>query len=406
MLTDTKLRSIKPKETMYRETDSLGLSIEVKPTGKKFWRYRFRYLGKQLMMTLGTYPTMGLAEARKRRDEAKLILENGENPIDQRRKEKEEKKQDSENIITFKNVAEEYFAVNFADKSDSYSTKFLTAMKKDIYKIIGDKDIRTVSSADVLAVMKNTISRVRRQKNYGTGEVTAIENRKFIGAVMRYAIVTLRAEYDPTFAVAGAVQRPSVEHARPLTKDETKILRTKLDSYGGSTTVKNAGLTLLYTMLRTIELRRMLWEFVDFEDRLITFPIASRSTGQQRTTKKNRIHIVPMSDQVFNILQEQYKISGQQEYVFPAVYKKGMLSATTLNRMLDFIELGEVTAHDFRATASTLLNEKGYDEDWIEKQLAHSDDNKTRASYNHARYLDDRRNMLQDWADIVDGWKE
>lgn len=391
---------------MYRETDSLGLSIEVKPTGKKFWRYRFRYLGKQLMMTLGTYPTMGLAEARKRRDEAKLILENGENPIDQRRKEKEEKKQDSENIITFKNVAEEYFAVNFADKSDSYSTKFLTAMKKDIYKIIGDKDIRTVSSADVLAVMKNTISRVRRQKNYGTGEVTAIENRKFIGAVMRYAIVTLRAEYDPTFAVAGAVQRPSVEHARPLTKDETKILRTKLDSYGGSTTVKNAGLTLLYTMLRTIELRRMLWEFVDFEDRLITFPIASRSTGQQRTTKKNRIHIVPMSDQVFNILQEQYKISGQQEYVFPAVYKKGMLSATTLNRMLDFIELGEVTAHDFRATASTLLNEKGYDEDWIEKQLAHSDDNKTRASYNHARYLDDRRNMLQDWADIVDGWKE
>jgi integrase len=113
-----------------------------------------------------------------------------------------------------------------------------------------------------------------------------------------------------------------------------------------------------------------------------------------------------MSDQIFNILQEQHKLTGQQEYVFPSVYKKGMLSATTLNRMLDFIGLGEVTAHDFRATASTMLNEKGYDEDWIEKQLAHSDDNKTRASYNHAKYLDDRRKMLQDWADIVDGWEK
>lgn len=404
MLTDTRLRSLKPKDKVYRETDAEGLCLEVKPTGKKFWRYRFRYLGKQLMMTLGTYPSIGLADARKKRDAAKLILENGENPIDQRREEKKEKIDSLDNIITFKMVAEEYYKEYILTKSESYAHQFISSMKKDVYKAIGDKDIKAVSSADILMIMRNTIKRVKRQKNYGSGEVTAIANRKFIGAVMKYAVVTLRAEYDPTIAVAGAVQRPEVEHARPLTKDEAKILRTKLGNYGGSTTVKNAGLVMLYSMLRTIEIRRMQWDFVDFEEKLITFPIASRKTGQQRTTKKNRIHLVPMSEQIFNILQEQYKLTSQQEYVFPSVYKKGMLSATTLNRMLDFIGLGDVTAHDFRATASTMLNEKGYDEDWIEKQLAHADDNKTRASYNHAKYLEDRRKMLQDWADIVDGW--
>jgi integrase len=138
-------------------------------------------------------------------------------------------------------------------------------------------------TSDILTMMKNTIKRVKRQKNFGSGEVTAIENRKFVGAVMKYAIVTLRAEYDPTAAVAGAIQRPEVEHARPLTKDETKILRTKLGSYGGSTTVKNAGLVMLYSMLRTIEIRRMQWDFVDFDEKLITFPIASRKKNWPTT---------------------------------------------------------------------------------------------------------------------------
>ena len=266
--------------------------------------------------------------------------------------------------------------------------------------------MKDVTSADVLQIMKNTIKRVKKQKNFGTGEVTAIDNRKFIGAVMRYAIATLRADYDPTYAVRDAVERPEIEHARPLDKSEAKQLRNRLESYSGSHTVKNAGLAMLYSMLRTIEIRRMQWSFIDFDDKLITFPISSKKTGQTRTTKKNRIHIVPMSEQLFDLLKDQEKFTGNRDYVFAAVYKDGMLSATTLNRMLDNIGLGDVTAHDFRATASTLLYEKGYEEDWIEKQLAHADDNKTRASYNHARWLDDRRKMLQDWADIVDSWKE
>ncbi|MEO4063338.1 integrase arm-type DNA-binding domain-containing protein [Acinetobacter pittii] len=396
MLSDSKIRSAKPKEKLYRIGDSDGLCIEIKPNGKKYWRYRFQWLKKTQMMSLGEYPLVGLAEARTKRDEAKSLVASGINPVEEKENQKKAKSDEYENRVLFKHVAAEYKAEKLKNRSERYQEAFQRALDKDILKVIGDKDIKEVTSADVLTIMKKTIARVKRQKNYGTGEVSAIQNRTFIGGVMRYAIATLRAEYDPTYAVKNVVERPEIEHARPMEKHEAVQLRNKLNSYGGSTTVKNAGLVMLYSMLRTIEIRRMKWEYVDFEERTITFP--------KEMMKKKRIHIVPMSDQVFNILQEQRNIVGNREYVFPAIYQDGMLSATTLNKMLDYIGLSDVTAHDFRATASTLLNEKDYDDKWIEKQLAHADGNKTRATYNHAKYLESRRKMLQDWANIVDSW--
>lgn len=404
MLNDAKLRSLKPKEKVYRETDFDGLCLEVKPTGKKFWRYRFRLHGKQLMMTLGTYPAIGLAEARKKRDEAKAVLDTGVNPV-QDRAIKKKKAAEKDKANSFKDVAQEYIEKRLANRSPEYVSHFKDSLKRDVYPKIGKKNIRDVTSADILNIMDSTIKRIRERNMQYSGEVSAIQNRTFIGAVIRYAIATLRAEYDPTYAVRDVVDRPEIEHARPLEKKERQILITKLNSYRGTTTVKNAGLCLMYTMLRTVEIRRMTWDHIDFEDRVIKFNRVSRHNQEKRVMKKNRTHIVPMSEQVFNILKEQHKINGNREFVFAAIYKDGMLNKTTLNRMLDFIGLRDVTAHDFRATASTLLNEKGYDKDWIELQLAHTEENKTRASYNHARWLQDRRNMLQDWADIVDSWK-
>lgn len=398
MLSDSKIRSAKPKAKLYRIGDSDGLCIEIKPNGKKYWRYRFQWLKKTQMMSLGEYPIVGLAEARTKRDEAKSLVASGINPVEEKENQKKAKSDEYENRVLFKHVAAEYKAEKLKNRSERYQEAFQRALDKDILKVIGDKDIKEVTSADVLTIMKKTIARVKRQKNHGTGEVSAIQNRTFIGGVMRYAIATLRADYDPTYAVKNVVERPEIEHARPMEKHEAVQLRNKLNSYGGSTTVKNAGLVMLYSMLRTIEIRRMKWEYVDFEARTITFP--------KEMMKKKRIHIVPMSDQVFNILQEQRNIVGNREYVFPAIYQDGMLSATTLNKMLDYIGLSDVTAHDFRATASTLLNEKDYDDKWIEKQLAHADGNKTRATYNHAKYLESRRKMLQDWANIVDSWAD
>lgn len=401
MLSDAKIKTLKPKEKLYRILDAERLYIEVRPTGKKIWRFKYVFNGKEGSISLGEYPTISLLEARRLKQVEQVRLSKGLNPSDEKKK----TRQKEMSATTFKDIAAEYKEKKLKIRSHGYVDQFDRAMEKDIFKVIGKKEISKVTSADVLKVMENTLKRIQAQGNYGSGEVTAIQNRKFIGLVMRYAIVTLRAEYDPTYAVKDYITRPEVEHAKPITDLEMKKLKANLGVYKGSTTVKNAGLCLLYSMLRTIEIRRMKWEYVDFDKKTITFPISSKRNTTERTTKKNRIHIVPFSNQIELILKEQLDTNGKQEYVFPSVYKSGMLSATTLNRMLDYIGLSEVTAHDFRATASTMLNEKGYSQDWIEKQLAHAEENKTRASYNHAQYLEDRRKMLQDWADMVDGWK-
>ncbi|MCU4623452.1 tyrosine-type recombinase/integrase [Acinetobacter radioresistens] len=396
-LSDAKIKTLKPEEKTYRILDGDRLYIEVRSTGAKVWRFKFVHEGKESSMSLGEYPAIGLADARSLRDEMKSKLARGIHPVKERKQAREEKTKKITN--TFDAIAAEYLKERLVNTTERYREQFKDSLAKDISPVIGGKDVRDITSADVLNILKNTTARVRSQKNHGTGEVTAIQNRKFIGAVMRYAIATLRAENDPTYAVRDVIARPEVEHARPLSKEEKKKARTNLNTYRGTETVKNAGFILLYTMLRTIEIRRMQWSWVDFDERIINFP--------KSAMKKNREHILPMSDQVYEILQKQYLNSGNHDLVFPAIFKpQEMLGQMTLNRMLEYIGLKNVSAHDFRATASTSLYEKGYEEDWIEKQLAHANSNRTKASYDHSKHLDARRKMLQDWTDIVDSWAE
>ncbi|NDW60956.1 tyrosine-type recombinase/integrase [Acinetobacter baumannii] len=405
MLSDSKIKTLKPTEKMYRILDAERLYIEVRPSGKKIWRFKYTLNGKEGTISFGEYPSVSLADARKRKEDAKALLAKGINPVEDRNQKEEEKRAATNN--SFKAVTEEFIKEKMKYKSEGYVDRFKGAMERDIYKIIGNKPIKEVNSADVLQIMKNTMERIKKQDNFATGEAAANLNRRFIGLVMRYAIVTLRTDTDPTYAVKEAIESPQVEHARPLEPHERIILRTNIDTYKGSSTVRNATLTLLYSMLRTIEVRKMEWPFVNFEDRIIKFPRSSRRRRQERSMKMDRVHIVPMSDQLFEILKDQYAITKGQKYVFASPQKRDcMISRTTLNKMLTYIGLNDVTAHDFRATASTLLYEKGYEEAWIEKQLAHAEKNRTKASYDHSQHLEARRKMMQDWADIVDSWKE
>jgi integrase len=394
-LTDAKIKTLKPQEKVYRLLDADRLYIEVRPTGVKVWRLKYVLNGKESSMSLGEYPSVTLADARQLKDEVRAKLAKGIDPVDFRKKERQAMQVKVAN--TFDIVAKEYFEQRLNNKSDIYKTSFITSLKKDISPVIGKKDVKDVTAADVLKIIQNTVKRVSKQKNFGTGETTAIQNRKFVGAVMRYAIATLRAENDPTYAVRDVIERPKINHAKPLDRDERRTIRTNIDNYNGSETVQNAGYILLYSMLRSVEIRKMEWPWVDFDKRLVEFP--------REVMKKYRLHVLPMSDQVYEVLKKQYKNSGNKKYVFPAIYKPdGMLDKSTLNRMLKYIGLNDVTAHDFRATASTLLYEKGYEEAWIERQLAHAESNKTKASYDHSQHLDARRKMMQDWADIVDDW--
>lgn len=396
-LTDAKIKTLKPQEKVYRLLDADRLYIEVRPTGVKVWRFKYVLNGKESSMSLGEYPSVTLADARQLKDEVRAKLAKGIDPVDFRKKERQAMQGKVAN--TFDIVAKEYFEQRLNNKSDIYKTSFITSLKKDISPVIGKKDVKDVTAADVLKIIQNTVKRVSKQKNFGTGETTAIQNRKFVGAVMRYAIATLRAENDPTYAVRDVIERPKINHAKPLDRDERRTIRTNIDNYNGSETVQNAGYILLYSMLRSVEIRKMEWAWVDFDKRLVEFP--------REVMKKYRLHVLPMSDQVYEVLKKQYRNSGNKKYVFPAIYKPdGMLDKSTLNRMLKYIGLNDVTAHDFRATASTLLYEKGYEEAWIERQLAHAESNKTKASYDHSQHLDARRKMMQDWADIVDSWKD
>lgn len=405
MLSDSKIKTLKPTEKMYRILDAERLYIEVRPSGKKIWRFKYTLNGKEGTISFGEYPSVSLADARKRKEDAKALLAKGINPVEDRNQKEEEKRTATNN--SFKAVTEEFIKEKMKYKSEGYVDRFKGAMKRDIYKIIGNKPIKEVNSADVLQIMKNTMERIKKQDNFATGEAAANLNRRFIGLVMRYAIVTLRTDTDPTYAVKEAIESPQVEHARPLEPHERTILRTNIDTYKGSSTVRNATLTLLYSMLRTIEVRKMEWPFVHFDDRIIKFPRSSRRRRQERSMKMDRVHIVPMSDQLYEILRDQYAITKGQKYVFASPQKRDcMISRTTLNKMLTYIGLNDVTAHDFRATASTLLYEKGYEEAWIEKQLAHAEQNRTKASYDHSQHLEARRKMMQDWADIVDSWKD
>ena len=389
----------------YRIADQGGLCIEVRTTGTKLWRVRYRFAGKASMISLGEYPIIGLAEARQKQEEIKTLLANNIDPAVHR----VQQKLDLNNIDknSFAIIANEYASERLSEKSQTYIDAFHRSMEKDVFDIIGHKNIKDVTSADVLKIMQNTVKRVQDQGNRGTGEVTAIENRKKIGSVMRYAIATLRAENDPTYAVREVIERPEVEHARPLTPAERKYFRSRINSYGGAESTVNSIMCLFYTMLRTVEIRRMQWSFIDFENRTITFEKQTREQLKKgmRLTKKNKTHIVPMSEQVYQLLQRQKKLTGRKTYVFEAVYNGGMMPATTINRALQYI-MQNVTAHDFRATASTLLNELGYDEKWVEKQLAHQEANKTKATYDHSKHMAERRKMLQDWANIIDSWEE
>lgn len=405
MLTDTKVRTLKPKEKVYRILDAERLYIEVRPSGTKIWRFKFTSNGKEGTVSFGEYPAVTLQEARKLKENAQSKLAKGLNPSLEKKKEKLEKELLANN--TFKAIANEYMHEQMKYLSSEYVDRFQTCMETDIYKEIGNIPIKEITSTQIFTIMKNTVKRVSASSKYGTGEAAANLNRRFIGLVMRYAIITSRLDSDPTYALNGVIATPTVEHARPLNAHEKSKIITELQSYGGTTTVRNAGMCMLYSMLRTVEVRRMEWSFVDLEKDTITFPKSSRKLKQERTMKKDRIHVVPISRQLHELLVKQQVISGDQKYVFPSPQKRDcMLSRTTLNRMLEYIGLGDVTAHDFRATASTALNEQGYDEDWVELQLAHAPSNKTRASYNHAKYLSDRRKMLQEWADDIDSWKE
>ncbi len=392
-LSDVAIRAAKPSSGIVKLSDGGGLQLWIMPNGSKLWRVAYRFDGKQRLLALGSYPAVSLATARDKRDAARSLLASGIDPMDQKRRDEQASEQSRSN--TFSKLAAELL-----DKKRREGKANNTIGKREwLYGFaaneLGDRPIREISAADVLAVLK---------KVEGKGLIdTAHRLRAGIGEVFRYAIATQRAENDPTYALRGALQSLKPKHRAAVTdaKQFGALLRAIAVFEGQPTT--NAALQLMaYLFPRPGELRLAEWREFDWEHAVWTIP-ASRM-------KMRREHRVPLPTQAIAILKDLQRITGDRALVFPGLRSPlRAISENTLNAALRRMGYSqdEMTAHGFRAAASTLLNESGkWSVDSIERALAHQDGDAVRRAYARGEHWQERVAMLQWWADYCDGLRD
>ena len=387
-LTDVRIRQSKATDKTMKLTDGNGLYLEVKPNGSKLWRYRYKIAGKENLFAVGEYPTISLQDARKARDDARDLVKQGIHPSHARQSALSG--QLAKNANTFESVAREWLERK-AGSWTPYSLKQATnCIEKNAFPKIGRLPIRNVTAAHLLEILQAMEKR--------GAETYALQLRQWCSAIFRYAVVTLRADADPAAALKGAIHRPQINHAKAMTAETISDYKARLDRYGGNRTTVIAMRLMLYTFVRTAELRKAPWTEFD--------PVAAEWKIPAERMKMHRVHVVPLARQALELLDELRKITGAGIWLFPNSRRPSdVMSATTINRALEHMGYasGLWTGHDFRATASTQLHEMGYRPEIIERQLAHVEGNKTKAAYNHAEYLPERREMMRAWADWVDG---
>ncbi len=387
-LTDTKLRNAKPTEKPYILQDGNGLYLEVRPSGAKFWRYRYWLTPeKDGRYTIGEYPAVSLSEARRERERVRELVKQGYNPTQEKTTEK--LRQTHERATTFEAVANEWLDRRKGKWTAYYYKQAVSCLEQNAYPKIGKLPIRKVTAAHLLDILQTMERR--------GAETYAMQLRQWCSAIFRHAVVTLRADGDPAAALKGALSRPQISHSKPMSIEQIGDFKARLAKYGGNRTTVIAMHLMLYTFVRTGELRKAPWS--EFEIDTTEWKIPAERM------KMRRAHVVPLSQQVLVLLNELRTITGAGKWLFPNFRRPNdVMSTTTINRALENMGYpsGMWTGHDFRATASTRLHEMGYNSDWIERQLAHVEENRTKASYNHAEYLPERRAMMQAWADWID----
>ncbi|EAM6080924.1 DUF4102 domain-containing protein [Salmonella enterica] len=385
-LTDLAIRRSKPKEKPYTLNDGNGLSLLIEPNGSKGWRLRYRFSGKAKLMSLGTYPNVALADARTARDEAKKLIAGGIDPAEVRKAKKREIESRFGN--TFEGIAREWYEKRFDRWSPSYAEEMIETFEKDVFPYIGSRPVAEIKPMELLAVLSVLNDRGATEK--------LRKVRQRCGEVFRYAVITGRAEYNPAPDLVSAFAPHKKEHYAFLKTDELPEFFRTLNTYTGSMIVKLAIRLLILTGVRPGELRQAEWQEIDFDNRLWEVP--------KERMKMRRPHCVPLSDQTINILEQLKPMTGHYQYIFPGrIHHSKPMSEMAMNVLIRRIGYaGRVTGHGFRHTMSTILHEQGYNTAWIETQLAHVDKNSIRGTYNHAQYLDGRREMLQWYADYMD----
>ncbi|HDK6932247.1 TPA: tyrosine-type recombinase/integrase [Klebsiella pneumoniae] len=376
----------KPREKAYQLADGAGLYPEVVPSGSRYWRMKYRFNGKEKRLAFGVYPAVSLAQARALRDEAKKKLAEGIDPSFAKKEEKLVRDVRLHN--TFQAVALEWHGTKVSRWSEGYASDIIEAFNKDLFPYIGQQPVNEIKPLVLLNVLRRMESRGATEK--------AKKVRQRCSEVFRYAIVTGRAEYNPAADLTSAMSGHESKHYPFLTVEELPDFFKALSGYTGSPLIVLAARLLILTGVRTGELRGAFWSEFDLEKAVWEIP-AERM-------KMKRPHLVPLSTQALEIVQQLKVMSGQYPLVFPGRNDpRKTMSEASINQVFKRIGYtGKVTGHGFRHTMSTILHEEGFNTAWIETQLAHVDKNAIRGTYNHALYLEGRKEMMQWYGDYVD----
>ena len=391
-LTDTAIRSAKPQAKAVKLFDGGGLYLEISPAGGKWWRLKYRFAGKEKRISLGVYPAIGLKEARQKREEMKKLIAQGIDPSEQKKEERAAIiAAEREQAMTFEAVAREWYSKKTSHLTPDYQKQIISRLENMLFPHIGGIPVATMEPSDLLKA-------VRHAEERGAIE-TAHRLVQLAGQVCRYARLVGYAKYDISSGLSEALPPVQTKHlATIIEPKEIGLLLRAIEAYEGDISIVYALRILPYVFVRSVEIRGAEWAEIDLNNALWIIP-----PGRMKMRKP---HTVPLSRQVVELLTALQAYSGGGRLVFPSPFSAtrcisdmGLLNA--LRRM--GYEKGQMTIHGFRSMASTLLNEQGYRGDVIEAQLAHGERNAIRAAYNHASYMEERRAMMQEWADHLDG---
>ncbi len=386
-LTDTTIKRAKPREKAYKLADGKGMYLQVNPKGARYWRLKYRYCGKEKVLALGVYPEVSLAKAREAALKAKAQLRDDEDPGMIRKLRKREKLLSAENH--FEAVALEWWVHQKGRWTGEHADRVLKSLQRDVFPRIGHLAIVDIQPPDVLELIRKIEAR----------DALDVASRVLqrCSAIFRYAVQTGRAQVNPASELKGVLKTRKVQHRAAITRAELPALLRAVSSYQGQIITRLALKLLILTFVRPGELRGTRWCEFDLEAKVWRIP-AERM-------KMNTEHLVPLSRQAIELLEELRPVTGHYDLLFPGERSRAKpISENTMTYAL--YRLGyksRATAHGFRTTASSILNEEGFNPDAIERQLSHLERNQVRGAYTqHAEYLKDRAKMMQWWADYLD----
>ena len=389
-LNDRQIKNAKPAEKPFKLNDGKGLYLYINTSGGKLWRFDFSHNGKRKTLSIGKYPTVSLVEARQAAENARRLLVSGQDPSEAKQQEKRERQAAALN--TFESIARRWHTDNLHRWKENHAARVLRYFETDVFPVVGAMSIQEIRVSDIKAVIDGVMAR-------GVNN-TAEKIREWTGAIFDYAVMLEIVETNPAYSLRKYIPSKQTDHRPALPREELteffrRLILAEIEPQNRIALILN-----MLTFLRSTELRGGQWNEIDFDAAMWTVP-AQRMKHEKTAPKPP--HAVPLADWTLELLAELKEITGNTPFLFPSRTKTdGFISDATISRIIERMGYkGRVTPHGFRSLASSVLNEQGFNPDAIERQLAHIENNKIRAAYNRADYLNERKEFMQWYSDFL-----